>query len=65
VSVLGKDFQNPQKQDVFAGASTDGFTAFLKILAEDGHGNEAAEFEIGSKHSAGHQNDTTHSERSL
>jgi hypothetical protein len=48
VSVLGQDFQNPQKQDVFAGASMDGFTAFLKILTEDGHGSEAAEFGIGS-----------------
>jgi hypothetical protein len=46
VSVLGQDFQNPQKQDVFAGASMDGFTAFLKILTEDGHGNEATEFKI-------------------
>jgi hypothetical protein len=45
VSVLGKEFQNPQKQEVFAGASMDGFTAFLKLFTEDRHGSETAEFE--------------------
>jgi hypothetical protein len=37
VFVFREDFQNPQKQEVFAGAYRDVFTAALKILTEYGH----------------------------